>query len=242
MKAIRSMVLVSSDEKSMEQGAGQVFQNLQTELKAFDLTDEVSLSMVGDIGRHDAVPMVIVYPEGTFYSHVRVEDVDEIVTEHLLKGRIVKHLLYKDKDRDDEQHLSLESIGFYRKQMRIVLRNCGVIDPENIDEYIAFDGYKALEKVLTSMKPEEVIQIIMDSGLRGRGGAGFPTGLKWKFAAASKSDQKYMVCNADEGDPGAFMDRSGSHDHRRLCHRRDGRGYLRARGVPHRGETAGNRH
>ena len=161
----------------------------------------------GCFGLCEAGPVVIVYPEGTFYSRIRPDDVDEIVSEHLLKGRIVQHLVYKEK-ADEEQHVTLDNIDFYRPQMRLALRNCGVIDPENIDEYIAFDGYRALAKVLTEMTPEQVISEVLKSGLRGRGGAGFPTGKKWQFAAASKADQKYMICNADEGDPGAFMDRS----------------------------------
>ena len=150
---------------------------------------------------------MVVYPEGSFYSMVKVEDIPEIVEEHLLKGRIVTRLLYQETVEEDTIK-SLSKTAFYEKQRRVALRNCGVIDPEKIDDYIAQDGYAALGKVLTEMKPEEVIQTILDSGLRGRGGAGFPTGLKWKFAAANDADQKYVCCNADEGDPGAFMDRS----------------------------------
>ena len=153
---------------------------------------------------------MIVYPEGTFYSRVKAEDIPEIVEEHLLKGRIVERLVYNDVPDDAAHHAetSLNDTAFYKKQMRIALRNCGVINPENIDEYIAVDGYAALGKALTEMTPEQVIQEMKDSGLRGRGGAGFPTGLKWSFAAANDADQKYVCCNADEGDPGAFMDRS----------------------------------
>ena len=150
---------------------------------------------------------MIVYPEGCFYSRVQVEDVKEIVEEHLLKGRIVKRLLYQETVEEDNIK-SLNEVDFYKKQMRVALRNCGVIDPENIDEYIAFDGYKALGKCLTEMTREEVIDEIKKSGLRGRGGGGFPTGLKWQFAYNSQSEKKYVCCNADEGDPGAFMDRS----------------------------------
>ncbi|MFV0399569.1 MAG: NADH-quinone oxidoreductase subunit NuoF, partial [Oscillospiraceae bacterium] len=145
--------------------------------------------------------------EGTFYSMVKLEDIPEIVEEHLLKGRIVTRLVYEETVHNDEI-TSLDDTGFYKKQMRIALRNCGVIDPENIDEYIAMDGYQALGKVLTEMKPEDVIEELKKSGLRGRGGAGFPTGLKWSFAAAQPAGKKYVCCNADEGDPGAFMDRS----------------------------------
>ena len=150
---------------------------------------------------------MIVYPEGCFYSMVKPEDIPEIVEEHLLKGRIVTRLLYQETVKDDTIS-SLNNTSFYKKQRRIALRNCGVIDPEKIDEYIAMDGYAALGKALTEMTPSEVIDVVKESGLRGRGGGGFPTGLKWSFAAANEADQKYVCCNADEGDPGAFMDRS----------------------------------
>ena len=151
---------------------------------------------------------MIVYPEGTFYSRVAPRDVEEIVTEHLLKGRVVKRLLHHDKQAETAVDLSLDEMPFYKHQTRIALRNCGVIAPENIDEYLAFDGYKALEKCLLHSTPEDVITSVIASGLRGRGGGGFPTGVKWQLAAKSKSDTKYIICNADEGDPGAFMDRS----------------------------------
>ncbi len=150
---------------------------------------------------------MIVYPEGSFYSMVKPEDIPEIVTEHLLKGRVVTRLLYQETVTPDGIK-SLNETDFYKKQHRSALRNCGVIDPENINEYIARDGYQALAKCLAEYTPEQVIQIVKDSGLRGRGGAGFPTGVKWNFAAANEADQKYVCCNADEGDPGAFMDRS----------------------------------
>ena len=150
---------------------------------------------------------MIVYPEGSFYSMVKEEDIPEIVQEHLLKGRVVKRLLY-DETTKQEEVLPLQETKFYKKQKRVALRNCGVINPENIEEYIGTRGYEALGKVLTQMTPDEVIQTMLDSGLRGRGGAGFPTGLKWKFAKQNNADQKYVCCNADEGDPGAFMDRS----------------------------------
>ena len=152
--------------------------------------------------------MVIVYPEGCFYSHVTVEDIPEIVEEHILKGRIVTRLLYQETVVDDSTIKNLNHTKFYEKQTRVALRNCGVINPENIDEYIAVDGYEALGRVLTQMTPDEVIQVVKDSGLRGRGGGGFPTGQKWLFARQSPGDVKYVCCNADEGDPGAFMDRS----------------------------------
>ena len=180
---------------------------MEREIREKGLENEVKVVRTGCFGLCEAGPVVIVYPEGTFYSRIKVDDVDEIVSEHLLKGRIVQHLIYKEK-ADEEQHSTLENIDFYRPQLRLALRNCGRIDPENIDEYIAFDGYRALGKALTEMTPQQVIDEVLKSGLRGRGGAGFPTGKKWQFAAASKADQKYMVCNADEGDPGAFMDRS----------------------------------
>ena len=150
---------------------------------------------------------MIIYPEGTFYSQVAVEDIPEIVEEHLLKGRIVDRLAYNEKAEGEGAATSLNDTPFYKKQKRVALRNCGVINPEVIDEYIAMDGYQALGKVLTEMTPDEVIQTMLDSGLRGRAGAGFPTGLKWKFARGNDADQKYVCCNADEGDP-AFMDRS----------------------------------
>ena len=151
---------------------------------------------------------MIVYPEGAFYSQVKVEDVDEIIDEHIIKGRIVTRLLYKETVADDGSIKALNETNFYKKQHRVALRNCGVINPEKIEEYIAYDGYEALGKVLTEMTPQDVIDVILKSGLRGRGGAGFPTGRKWQFAKNSPGDKKYVCCNADEGDPGAFMDRS----------------------------------
>ena len=149
---------------------------------------------------------MIIRPEDTFYAMVSLEDCEEIIQKHIIEGQLVERLLCKDIDGSIVK--KLDELGFYRKQKRIALKNCGVIDPENIDEYIAFDGYKALEKVLGQMSPEQVIEEVKKSGLRGRGGAGFPTGKKWELTRASESTQKYVVCNADEGDPGAFMDRS----------------------------------
>ncbi len=207
MELFRAHVLVCGGTGCSSSGSAELIKRFEEQLAKNGLEKEVKVVRTGCFGLCEAGPVVIVYPEGTFYSRIRVDDVDEIVAEHLLKGRIVQHLVYKEK-ADEEQHSTLENIDFYRPQMRLALRNCGVIDPENIDEYIAFDGYKALAKVLTEMTPEQVIDEVLKSGLRGRGGAGFPTGKKWQFAAASKADQKYMVCNADEGDPGAFMDRS----------------------------------
>ena len=180
----------------------------EAEILATGLENEVKVIRTGCFGLCALGPIVVIYPEGSFYSMVKEEDVKEIVDEHLLKGRPVTRLLYDETVAEDNSIKSLDETAFYKKQLRVALRNCGVINPENIDEYIAFDGYAALGKVLTEMTPEQVIQTMLDSGLRGRGGAGFPTGLKWKFAAGNKADQKYVCCNADEGDPGAFMDRS----------------------------------
>ena len=186
----------------------KIAQAFETEIQATGLHDEVKVIRTGCFGLCALGPIVVIYPEGSFYSMVKEENVKEIVDEHLLKGRPVTRLLYDETVAEDNTIKSLDETAFYKKQLRIALRNCGVINPENIDEYIAFDGYAALGKVLTEMTPEQVIQTMLDSGLRGRGGAGFPTGLKWKFAAGNKADQKYVCCNADEGDPGAFMDRS----------------------------------
>ena len=207
MDLFRAHVLVCGGTGCSSSGSAELIKRFEEQIAKNGLDREVKVVRTGCFGLCEAGPVVIVYPEGTFYSRIRPDDVDEIVSEHLLKGRIVQHLVYKEK-ADEEQHVTLDNIDFYRPQMRLALRNCGVIDPENIDEYIAFDGYRALAKVLTEMTPEQVISEVLKSGLRGRGGAGFPTGKKWQFAAASKADQKYMICNADEGDPGAFMDRS----------------------------------
>jgi NADP-reducing hydrogenase subunit HndC len=207
MKAIRSMVLVSNDSKSMEQGAGQVFQNLQTELKAFDLTDEVSLSMVGDIGRHDAVPMVIVYPEAVIYGPVKPEDVHFLVEEHLYKGRIAAGLQAPAREMTGRIAWLSARRGTLPAEQRILLERAGIIDPDNIDDYIIHDGYQALGKALTEMTPADVITEIDKSGLRGRGGAGFPTGMKWRFVSKAPGNPKYVICNADESEPGTFKDR-----------------------------------
>ena len=166
----------------------------------------VKVIQTGCFGLCAKGPIVIIRPEDVFYAHVTPEDCEEIINTHIVDGKIVERLLCKDID--DKTVKKLDELNFYKKQKRIALKNCGIIDPENIDEYIAFDGYKALEKVLFEMTPEEVIKEVSDSGLRGRGGAGFPTGKKWEFTRMAKGDQKYVVCNADEGDPGAFMDRS----------------------------------
>ena len=209
MDIYRAHVLCCGGTGCTSSGSAQLIERFEQKIKENGLDKEVKVIRTGCFGLCEAGPVVIVYPEGTFYSRVKVEDVDEIVTEHLLKGRKVQHLVYSDHATHEQNaNKALSDINFYKHQHRIALRNCGVIDPENIDEYLAFDGYKALEKVLTSMTREQVIDEILKSGLRGRGGGGFPTGLKWKFAAASVADQKYVACNADEGDPGAFMDRS----------------------------------
>jgi len=185
----------------------QIAQEFEKQLKLHGIDEEVIVERTGCFGLCALGPIVIVYPEAAFYSLVKPEDVEEIVKEHLVKGRVVKRLLYAETIEEDRIK-SLNQVNFYKKQVRVALRNCGIINPENIDEYIAFDGYKALARCLTELKPEEVIDIVKRSGLRGRGGAGFPTGLKWEFTAKAQGDMKYVCCNADEGDPGAFMDRS----------------------------------
>ena len=183
-----------------------LFHALKKAVKENGLVNEVQVVRTGCLGFCEKGPIVKVLPQDTFYVEVKPEDAEEIIKEHIIKGRVVSRLLYDTKQ--SKTNVAIEGIDFYQKQFRIVLRNCGVIDPDEIDEYIARDGYKALEKVLFDMKPQDVIDEISKSGLRGRGGAGFPTGKKWAFAAAQPAGQKYMVCNADEGDPGAYMDRS----------------------------------
>ena len=203
----RSQVLVCGGTGCTSSNSEKIIEKLKEEIKAKDLENEVNVVKTGCFGLCSLGPIMIVYPEGCFYSMIKPEDIPEIVEEHLLKGRIVKRLLYQETVKDDTIS-SLNNTGFYKKQRRIALRNCGVINPEKIDEYIAMNGYAALGKALTEMTPSQVIDIIKESGLRGRGGGGFPTGVKWSFAAANDADQKYVCCNADEGDPGAFMDRS----------------------------------
>jgi NADP-reducing hydrogenase subunit HndC len=208
---IRSHVLICGGTGCSSSGSVKLSEKLAEELKAKGLDEEVKIVMTGCFGLCALGPIMIVYPEGTFYSRVTVEDIPEIVSEHLEKGRIVERLVYNDTvdKADSAEPASLSETTFYKKQHRVALRNCGVINPENIEEYIAMDGYFALHKVLTEMTPDDVIQTILDSGLRGRGGGGFPTGLKWKFASNNRGQvKKYVACNADEGDPGAFMDRS----------------------------------
>ncbi len=207
---IRSHVLICGGTGCTSSGSVKLQEKLQSELEAKGLQDEIKIVQTGCFGLCALGPIMIVYPEGTFYSRVEEKDIPEIVEEHLLKGRVVSRLVYTDApDEVKEQAAqSLNDTAFYKYQHRVALRNCGLINPEVIDEYIAMDGYAALGKVLTEMKPQEVIDVIKASGLRGRGGGGFPTGLKWSFAAANEAPQKYVLCNADEGDPGAFMDRS----------------------------------
>ena len=208
MSLHRSHVLLCAGTGCVASGCYAVSEAFEAELKEVGLENEVKVVHTGCFGLCALGPIMIIYPEGSFYAQVKAEDCKEIVDEHLLKGRIVTRLLYHETVCEEEGLKSLSETGFYKKQTRVALRNCGVIDPEVIDEYIGFDGYAALGKALTEMKPQEVIELIKASGLRGRGGAGFPTGLKWEFAANAKGDQKYVCANADEGDPGAFMDRS----------------------------------
>lgn len=203
----RSHILVCGGTGCTSSGSERIVTAFDKQLAAAGLDKEVKVIKTGCFGLCALGPIVVVYPEGAFYSQVKTEDVAEIVEEHLLKGRIVTRLLYSETV-DEDTIKSLNETDFYKKQVRVALRNCGVIDPEDINEYIAYDGYMALGKCLTEMTPEEVVQCIIDSGLRGRGGGGFPTGRKWSFAAAQPKGIKYVCCNADEGDPGAFMDRS----------------------------------
>ena len=205
----RSQVLICGGTGCTSSGSVKIAKRLQEEIDKNGLTDEVMVVRTGCFGLCALGPIMIVYPEGTFYSMVKEEDIAEIVSEHLLKGRIVTRLVYDETVAENEIK-SLKETDFYKKQHRIALRNCGVINPECIDEYIGRNGYEAIGKVLKTMTPDDVIQVILDSGLRGRGGGGFPTGKKWQLARnlVKDADQKYVCCNADEGDPGAFMDRS----------------------------------
>lgn len=205
----RSHVLICGGTGCTSSGSAAIEKALVSEIAKNGLTEEVQVVKTGCFGLCALGPIMIVYPEGTFYSMVKEEDIPEIVEEHLLKGRVVTRLVYQETVTDNGIK-SLQETAFYKKQNRVALRNCGVINPENIEEYIGENGYQALAKVLTEMTPEDVIQTILDSGLRGRGGGGFPTGMKWKLARniVKDADQKYVCCNADEGDPGAFMDRS----------------------------------
>ncbi len=203
----RSHVLICGGTGCSSSGSAKLIDLMHEELEKAGIAEEVKVVQTGCFGLCALGPIMIVYPEGTFYSNVTPEKIPTIVGEHLVKGRIVKDLVYSESVKDDTV-VSLNKTPFYKKQMRVALRNCGVINPEVIDEYIGTDGYQALGKVLTEMKPQEVIDEILASGLRGRGGGGFPTGRKWQFASDQNSEQNYVVCNAAEGDPGAFMDRS----------------------------------
>ncbi len=207
---IRTHVLICGGTGCTSSGSVSIQEKFAENIEKYGLAEEVKIVQTGCFGLCAMGPVVIVHPDGTFYSRVEPKDVEEIVSEHLLKGRVVTRLEYKEDEKAEEVvgNVSLNDTAFYKSQTRVALRNCGVINPEEIDEYIAMDGYAALGKVLTEMTPDDVIKCISDSGLRGRGGGGFPTGRKWALTAVNEAPQKYVVCNADEGDPGAFMDRS----------------------------------
>ncbi len=206
---IRTHVMICGGTGCTSSDSPKIAEAMEQEIVKLGLQDEVKVVRTGCFGLCEMGPVMIVYPDGTFYSRVKVSDVPEIASEHLLKGRIVERLVHRDTEGGEKVEVpTLKDIEFYKPQLRVALRNCGVINPEDIEEYIAMDGYSALGKVLTEMTREQVIDVVTKSGLRGRGGAGFPTGLKWKFAAVNQTPNKYVVCNADEGDPGAFMDRS----------------------------------
>lgn len=207
MELYRSHVLICGGTGCASSGSLTFEDKFTAAMEKHDLNKEVKLVKTGCFGLCEAGPIVVVYPEGAFYSRVEDADIEKIVDEHLLKGRIVTDLLHASAV-DEEVTKSINDVDFFKKQERVALRNCGIINPEKIEEYIAFDGYKALGQVLTEMTREEVLEVVKGSGLRGRGGGGFPTGLKWTFAYNAESDKKYVACNADEGDPGAFMDRS----------------------------------
>lgn len=205
MEFYRSHVLVCGSADRKAQDMESLINEFEIKLKEQGLNNEIKVIKTGSLGLFDMEPVVIVYPEGAYYANVKKADVSEIVSEHLLKGRIVERLLYKKQTQAGPDNL--DKLQFYKKQTRIAMKNCGAIDPTSIDEYLAMDGYKALEKAITTMTPSEVIEEVKNSGLRGRGGSGFPTATKWSFAASVDADQKYVICNADEGDLGAFMDR-----------------------------------
>ena len=207
MKTYRSMVLVSNDPESISRGSGEVLQTLEKELKQYGLQEEISLSTVSDVGRHDALPLVIVYPEAVIYGPVKPDDVHFLVEEHLYKGRVASSLVASAKELSGKIAWLSNRQGTLPAEKRVVLERAGLIDPEDIQDYLVNDGYTALGKVLTEMTPEQVIAEIEASGLKGRGGAGFPTGMKWKFVSKTKSKKKYVICNADESEPGTFKDR-----------------------------------
>ncbi len=207
MKTVRSMVLVSYDPISVQNGADQILTSLRTELAAFGLSDEVSVSTVTDIGRHDAIPMVIVYPEAVVYGPILAEQVHRLVEEHLYKGRVVEDLLAPVRELSGQIAWLRARRGSLPAERRIVLERAGLIDPESIDDYIIHDGYQGLTKAVTTMKPKDVISLLEASGLQGRGGAGFSVGRKWSFVSAANGEPKYVICNADESEPGTFKDR-----------------------------------
>ncbi len=202
----RAHILVCGGTGCTSNKSLKIVEALKQEIKANNLENDVKVVVTGCFGLCAKGPIVVIYPEGTFYQSVSVDDAKAIISEHIMQGKKVGKLLHTESD--GKVVTSLQETEFMKKQVRIALRNCGVIDPENIEEYIGRDGYQALAKALTEMTPETVIDTILASGLRGRGGAGFPTGLKWRFARGSQNEVKYVCCNADEGDPGAFMDRS----------------------------------
>jgi len=207
MKPVRSMVLVSSDPQSISHGAEEVYLLMQQEIKKFGLDSEISLSMVGDVGRHDVSPLVIVYPEAVLYGPVKPQDVHHLVEEHLFKGRIATELQAPARELTGKIAWLNARKGTMPAEQRVVLERAGVIDPESLEDFIVHDGYQALGKALTTMTPTNVIDEIERAGLRGRGGAGFPTGLKWRFVQKALGEPKYVVCNADESEPGTFKDR-----------------------------------
>ena len=204
----RTHILVCGGTGCHSNNSGKIREAFEEQIKQRNLQDDVLVVGTGCFGLCAVGPIIIIYPEGAFYSQITVDDVPEIIEEHIVKGRLVERLLYHEKALGNKAVKSLSDTNFYKKQTRVALRNCGIINPEKIDEYIARDGYQALIKCLTEYDPQQVIDIVKASGLRGRGGAGFPTGVKWQFAKNQNNDTKYVCCNADEGDPGAFMDRS----------------------------------
>ncbi|HEY8892265.1 MAG TPA: NADH-quinone oxidoreductase subunit NuoF [Clostridium sp.] len=207
MEVYRSEVLVCGGAGCTSPQTVDLYKSLKTEIRKHNLNHEIEVLKTGCLGLCEIGPVVIVYPEGVVYNKVKAEDIEELVESHFIHNKVLERLEYKISEGEGKIR-NLNKLDFFKKQLRIALRNCGIIDPENIDEYITLDGYKALEKVLTSMSPIDVIENIKKSGLRGRGGGGFSTGMKWQFAAKQERDEKYIICNADEGDPGAFMDRS----------------------------------
>ncbi|MCT4633346.1 MAG: NADH-quinone oxidoreductase subunit NuoF [Firmicutes bacterium] len=206
MEKFRSHIMVCGGTGCISSRSDELIDSLKSELVKAGYDKEISVVKTGCFGFCAQGPIIKVHPDNVFYVQVGPEDAQEIVQEHIVKGRVVERLLYDEDDKDSKS--DHDDIPFYKKQLRIALRNCGLLNPEDINEYIAFDGYMALGKALTEMKPIDVVKEIKESGLRGRGGGGFPTGLKWELTHKSPGDEKYIICNADEGDPGAFMDRS----------------------------------